>query len=59
MAKKKGKAKPMDKKPHKDFYHLTMLLKYTERSVKNDGSNVDEYFKGQAERIRGKLRGLK
>ena len=47
------------KKPHKDLHHVTMLLKYTERSIKNDGSYVDEYIKGQAERLREKLKEMK
>ena len=56
----KKKAKPMKKqKPHKDLHHLTMCLKFTERSIKNDGSELDEFFKGQASRLRERLRGLK
>lgn len=52
---KKKKAKPMKKrtkpKPHPDLHHLMMLLKYTQRNIKNDGSDMDELFKRQEDRI--------
>jgi hypothetical protein len=58
----KKKKKPMKKlkakKPHPDLYHLTMVLKYTERNIKNDGSDMDSLFKAQAERVKERIRGL-
>ena len=59
MAKKKAKTVKKVKKPHKDLHHLSMLLKYTERNVKNDGTNIDNYFKNQAERLRKQIEELK
>ena len=58
---KKKKAKPVKKKtvkPHRDLYHLTMLLKYTERNIVNDGSGMDELFKNQAVRLRKQMKKL-
>jgi hypothetical protein len=58
---KKKKSKPMKKpkaKPHPDLYHLMMVLKYTERNIKNDGSDMDSLFKAQAERVKERIRGL-
>lgn len=60
MTKKKTKTmKKKSKKPHKDLYHLTMLLKYTERSVKGDSEELDAYFTGQASRIKKQIKDLK
>lgn len=56
---KKGKSMKKQNKPHKDLHHLTMLLKYTELNVKDDSSNLDEYFKNQASRLKKQLRDLK
>jgi len=57
MSKKKMAKK--SKKQHKDFHHLSMLLKYTERSIKGDSSDLDNYFKQSATRLKEKIRGLK
>ncbi len=57
--KNKKKPKPMKKpKPHKDLRHLTMVLKYTIRNIKNDGSDLDNCFKEQAEKVRKQIEGL-
>jgi hypothetical protein len=60
MTKKKAKKKPMKKTklPHKDLHHLTMILKYTELSINNDGSDMDQVFKSQADRIKKQIEGL-
>lgn len=59
MTKKKAKnMKKKSKKPHPELYHLNMVLKYTERNVKDDGSDMDELFKEQAERVKERIRGL-
>ena len=60
MTKKKKAKKPMKKKskPHPDLYHLTMVLHYTERNIKNDGSDMDSLFKAQSERVKERIRGL-
>lgn len=58
MAKKKRNKtmkKTKTKKSHKDLYHLTMVLKYTERNIKNDGSDMDELFKTQAEKVKKQI----
>jgi hypothetical protein len=60
----KKKAKPMktktkSKKLHPELHHLTALLKYTERNITNDGSDLSEYFRKSAERIRERMRGIK
>ena len=57
---KKKKGKSMKKtKPHKDLHHFTMALKLTEGTIKNDGTDVDEFFKNQAKRLRKVVEGLK
>jgi hypothetical protein len=58
---KKKRNKPMKKTkaPHKDLHHFTMILKLTEGTIKNDGSDVDEFFKNQAKRLRKVVEGLK
>ena len=56
MTKKKKAKKPMKKKKdHPDLHHLTMLLKYTQRNIKGDGSDMDELFKRQEDRIQKRL----
>lgn len=42
-------------KPHPDLYHLTMVLKYTERNIKGDGSDMDSLFVEQAIRIKNRI----
>jgi hypothetical protein len=59
MTKKRKKSMKKINKPHKDVHHFTMLLKYTERNIKNDGSFLDDYFKNQADRLKKQLKGLK
>lgn len=59
--KKKGKTKmkTKPKKSHPELHHLTALLKYTERNITNDGSDLNEYFTKSAARIRERMKGLK
>lgn len=56
---KNMKAKQKAKKPHKDLHHLTMCLKYTERNVKGDGTDLDEFFRSQAEKLRKEIEDLR
>ena len=61
MGKQKKGKKPMKKKakaPHKDLFHLTNCLRLTERNIKNDGTDLDEFFKGQAAKIRKELESI-
>ena len=61
MGKQKKGKKPMKKKakpPHKDLFHLTNILRLTERNIKNDGTDLDEFFKGQAAKIRKELENI-
>lgn len=58
----KNKVKSMKKtkaKPHKDLYHFSQLLKLTERTITNDGTDIDQFFKDQAERLRKQVEALK
>lgn len=56
MGKKKViKKKRVEKKPHPDLYHFTMLLKHTVKNIKNDGTDIDDFFKKQAERLKKQL----
>jgi hypothetical protein len=57
---KKKKVKPMKKKAkvNPELNHLTSILKYTERNITNDGSNLNSLFTEQAERIKKRIRGL-
>lgn len=60
MTKKKVKTmkKQKTKKSHPDMYHLNMVLKYTEKNIKGDGSDMDELFKNQALRVKQRIKGL-
>lgn len=49
----------MKKPKHKDFHHLTSLIRLTERNITGNGDYLDNYFKNQAKRLRKELEGLK
>jgi hypothetical protein len=57
----KKKAKPMKKKskPNKEAEYIKTLLFYTERNIANSGLELDEFFKGQAAKLRQRLAEIK
>lgn len=62
MAKKKvtkNKKNKTNKVISKDAKFLLTLIAYTERCVKNDGSNLDQVFMGQVDKLKKQLTSLK
>ena len=43
----------------KEALYVMKLIQYTERNIKNDGTGVDELFKGQAKRLKKQLENTK
>jgi hypothetical protein len=57
--KKKAKKSMKKAKPNKEVAFINTLLKYTERNILNNGLELDEFFKGQAERLKKRLEEVK
>ena len=58
MKKRKSKMKKKVKLS-KEALYVMKLIQYTERNIKNDGTGVDELFKGQAKRLKKQLENTK
>jgi hypothetical protein len=56
MPKKKPKKK---QKQSKEAGFINILIEYTERNIKNDGSDLDQVFIGQSKKLRKQLSELK
>jgi hypothetical protein len=54
--KKSVKKPPAIKSKEADF--LDVLIYYTKQNIKNDGSSLDEFFKGQLDRLTKRLKEL-
>lgn len=58
MAKKKTK-KQKAPKFNPQIEHLETLIKYTERNIKNDDTELDKFFKYQANRLKEMVKAIK
>ena len=55
---KKKKTKPKKQKTpqiSKERLFLMTLIKYTENAIKNDGTDLDQFFIGQADKLKKQL----
>jgi hypothetical protein len=54
---KKSKAvrKSVRKPKNPDSFHIKKLILFTERQIKNDGSDLDSLFMGQLSRLKKQL----
>lgn len=62
MPKKKKSAKSRKQttpKQSPEQFHLTSLIKLTDRARDHDDSELDQYFKNQSDRLRARLEALK
>lgn len=65
-AKKKGKATTkkvkstlLDRLPKNDIEYLELLIRMTEKHISPYGTSLDDFFIGQAARLKKKLKELK
>jgi hypothetical protein len=57
MAKKKKNKPKKQKAPQisKERQFLMTLIKHTENAIRNDGTDLDAFFKGQADKLKKQL----